>query len=412
MARFQILVLNCFRKMAAASRDCAYDIISLPMMDSAATVTRPAKQAAQTKIHALTSIRFFAAFYVVLFHTQWGITPGSALDQFLSMGAASVCFFFLLSGYILALVYLREGQPVPRRKFYVARFARIYPLYFASLVADTPFAIYLSAAKYGLKHAIERIALLFAGSMVMMQMWRQASSGINGPGWSLCVETVFYLSFPVYGQWLWKLNKRRVWIAASLFYGAEVAVSAAIFHHKKYHVPGLDLISFVGIFGLGVLVARWQALTTGFRPDDSGLNRKAWAVFLLASLGAVAVACFAPWLNRMNLPPAFVLEPVFMGWIWSLSVAQILPVRLLSARWLVVLGEASYGLYLIHTPVDHAFSRLHWTGSPWNYPLYLGTCIGLSVLSLYYLEAPARRMILSRFHSQTKETLEASSAAQ
>jgi len=381
-------------------------------MDSDVTVARPVKQAAQTKVHPLTSIRFFAAFYVVLYHTRWGVTPGSGLDQFLSMGTASVCFFFLLSGYILALVYLREGQPVPRRKFYVARFARIYPLYFASLVADTPFAISCRVAQYGLKHAIERIAVLFAGSIVMQQMWLQASAGINGPAWSLCVEAVFYLSFPWYGQWLWKLNKRGVWIAALLFYALEVAVSAAIFHHREFHVPGLDLVSFVSIFGLGVLVARWQSLTTGLRPDDSGLNRKAWAVFVVASLGAVAVACFAPWLTRMNLQPAFILAPVFMGWIWSLSVAPILPVRLLSARWLVVLGEASYGLYLIHVPVLHAFTALHWTGSPWNYPLYLGSCVGLSVLSLYCLEAPARRMILNRFHSRTKETLEASSAAQ
>jgi peptidoglycan/LPS O-acetylase OafA/YrhL len=384
----------------------------MPMIDFSAMATRPVKQAAQTKVHPLTSIRFFAAFYVVLYHTRWGVTPGSALDQSLSMGTASVSFFFLLSGYILALVYLRDGQPVPKRKFYVARFARIYPLYFASLVADTPFAISFRVAQYGLKHAIERIAVLFAGSIVMQQMWLQASAGINGPGWSLCVETVFYLSFPFYGQWLWKLNKRGVWIAALSFYAMEVAVSAAIFHYKEFHVPGLDLISFVGIFGLGVLVARWQSLTTGLRPNDDRLNRKAWAVFVIASLGAVAVACFAPWLTRMNLQPAFILPPVFMGWIWSLSVAPILPVQLLSARWLVVLGEASYGLYLIHVPVLHAFQALHWTGSPWNYPLYLGTCIGLSILSLYYLEAPARRMILNRFHSGTKETLEASSAAQ
>jgi hypothetical protein len=44
--------------------------------------------------------------------------------------------------------------------------------------------------------------------------------------------------------------------------------------------------------------------------------------------------------------------------------------------------------------------------------MYLGTCIGLSVLSLYYLEAPARRMILNRFHTRTKETLETSSVSQ
>jgi len=104
----------------------------MPMIDFSAMATRPVKQAAQTKVHPLTSIRFFAAFYVVLYHTRWGVTPGSALDQSLSMGTASVSFFFLLSGYILALVYLRDGQPVPKRKFYVARFARIYPLYFAA----------------------------------------------------------------------------------------------------------------------------------------------------------------------------------------------------------------------------------------------------------------------------------------
>lgn len=370
------------------------------------------QQTARPKIHALTSIRFFAALYVVLYHTKWGVAPGSALDQSLSMGTASVTFFFLLSGYILALVYLREDKPVAKRNFYVARFARIYPLYFVSLVADTPFAVSFRVAKYGLKHSIERIAVLFAGSIVMMQMWLQASAGINGPGWSLCVEAIFYISFPFYGQWLWKLNKRGVGIAALLLYAMEVAVSAAIFHRRQYHVPGLDLISFVAIFGLGVLVARWQTLTTGLMPDDSRLNRKAWAVFTIACLCSVAVACYAPWLTRMNLQPAFILEPVFMAWIWSLSVTQILPVRLLSARWLVVLGEASYGLYLIHVPVQHAFTALHRSGSPWNYPAYLGTCIGLSVLSLYYLEAPARRMILNRFHSRTRETLETSSASQ
>ena len=78
----------------------------------------------------------------------------------------------------------------------------------------------------------------------------------------------------------------------------------------------------------------------------------------------------------------------------------------------MILGEASFGLYLVHVPVLHLFKALHLAGSVWNYPLYLGTCIGLSVLSFYYLEAPARSFILKRLHTRTKETLEASSAAQ
>jgi peptidoglycan/LPS O-acetylase OafA/YrhL len=214
-------------------------------MTPALAVTGPTSLAARPKIHPLTSIRFFAALYVVFFHTRWGVTPGSRLEEYLSMGNASVCFFFLLSGYILALVYLREGRPVPVRKFYVARFARIYPLYFVGLLLDFPFAVAFRVAKYGLQGAIERIAILFAGSLVMGQMWLQTSATINGPSWSLCVETIFYIGFPFCGPWLWKLNKRQVWTAALLLYAVEVGISGVIFHREPFHVPGLDLVSFV-----------------------------------------------------------------------------------------------------------------------------------------------------------------------
>jgi len=44
--------------------------------------------------------------------------------------------------------------------------------------------------------------------------------------------------------------------------------------------------------------------------------------------------------------------------------------------------------------------------------LYLGTCIGLSVVSFYYFETPARQWILRRLHTRTKETMEAASDAQ
>ncbi len=78
------------------------------------------------EIPALTSLRFFAALWVVLFHIRefglWrgGITPYRAVVQ---LGYLGVSFFFVLSGFILVYVY--AGREVPKRLFWQARFARV-----------------------------------------------------------------------------------------------------------------------------------------------------------------------------------------------------------------------------------------------------------------------------------------------
>ena len=88
---------------------------------------------AESKILPLTSARFFAALYVMLFHSVPTIpsqgNPHGVLTRIIGLGYVGVPFFFLLSGFILAIVYLKNSTPIDKRKFYLARFARIYPLY-------------------------------------------------------------------------------------------------------------------------------------------------------------------------------------------------------------------------------------------------------------------------------------------
>lgn len=66
----------------------------------------------QQRILPLTSLRFFAALFVVFFHTTplalRARLPG-VIAQTLGLGFTSVSFFFTLSGYILAIVYLSRG---------------------------------------------------------------------------------------------------------------------------------------------------------------------------------------------------------------------------------------------------------------------------------------------------------------
>jgi peptidoglycan/LPS O-acetylase OafA/YrhL len=85
--------------------------------------------------------------------------------------------------------------------------------------------------------------------------------------------------------------------------------------------------------------------------------------------------------------------------------------RLLCAEWLVALGNASFALYLIHTPMLHLFEYLGWQTRPLLYPVYLGLCVGLSLLSFRYFETPVRLWLLSCFHSRPVEAVEEAPSA-
>ena len=66
------------------------------------------------------------------------VVPRSFVDRLLFSVTGSVSFFFLLSGYVLSVANLRDGQKVEAGGFFVARFARIYPLFFVILILATP----------------------------------------------------------------------------------------------------------------------------------------------------------------------------------------------------------------------------------------------------------------------------------
>jgi peptidoglycan/LPS O-acetylase OafA/YrhL len=367
------------------------------------------------KIHALTSLRFFAAFYVVLFHTVplvFGDRMQATLTQrAISLGYVSVSFFFLLSGYILAMVYLRSGRPIDKRNFYSARFARVYPLFLVTLLADTPFVLLSRAYQYGWSSAIPRTVATFGAHVLMLQAWLPGIRGIDQPNWSLSVETLFYLIFPFIGVLLWRLRTWQIWLTSALVWiCGQIAVTIVTPHvlitTSKFH-PLLHVCTF----SLGILLARWQTLQRQ-KHQTSPKRGVSVAVALFVAFAAFAVVIeWGSSLPVSNLN-AGLLSPIFGLVIWACSANRRLPARLLSAKWLVVLGEASFGLYLIQMPVLHLFEALHWEHSLILFPAYLVICIGLSVLSFYLLETPVRKWILRRLQAHPKETMETASDAQ
>src|SRR5215472_5538849 len=96
-------------------------------------------EVARPRLPAVTSLRFFAAFHVALFHMKEMriLTGPNWLTSFAGIGYVGVSFFFVLSGFIL--VYTYEGRNIELGNFWQTRFARIYPAYIFSLLLTFPF---------------------------------------------------------------------------------------------------------------------------------------------------------------------------------------------------------------------------------------------------------------------------------
>jgi peptidoglycan/LPS O-acetylase OafA/YrhL len=365
-----------------------------------------------TKISPLTSVRFLAAFLVLLHHSVRTFLPvfsargahGVPQDYFGIVSLAfpvSVSFFFLLSGYVLSFVYLHNKGPIDKGEFFAARLARLYPLYFVVLVINMPALLLSEVQRHGTTVGLTKTAEIFAANVMLVQSWYASRLlRVNSPTWSLCEEVFFYICFPLLGVLLWKLRGARLWITALVLYVGGQALGWGIRPHLNLEmalsVPPLHLSTFA----LGILLARWQTLQGGRK---SKAPVRLWQVNIVLALSIGGVLLSVPLVPFFAIPAPYnngMLAPMFAGFIWALTVMPTPLSRWLCGRWPIALGNSSYALYLIHTPILDLFERLHWANRIF-YPVYLALCVGLSLLSFHYFETPIRLWLLERFHTRS-----------
>ena len=356
------------------------------------------RSAAPDASHALTSVRFFAALYVLLFHAAPVLVPTSSIPTVvlhtISFGYVSVSFFFLLSGYILSIAYLganaRKLEPLNR--FYIARFARVYPLYILTLFVDLPDWFVAHAKSFtGYAGAVLPACGVLLQHLVMLQAWTPHIRGIDRPNWSLSVEAFLYLLFPFVAIRIWRLqSKSIVMLGLALWVGG-----LGLVHLFAGHIS-LDAIMFLpafhlSTFFLGIALARWQIL------NQERLESSMAAFFLLLVALVLGALFFrhAESIDRAYLNDGM-LAPLFAALILAVSINTQLPARLLSHPLLRRLGDASYALYLFHFPILHYFQRLHVSRTWATFAIYVIACLATSLLSFRYFETPLRLRLASR----------------
>ena len=353
------------------------------------------------RVDALTGIRFLAAFVVVLAHT--GI-PGAphVLDTFAAAGYTGVTVFFVLSGFVLGLNYFdsfrRWTRSTPRVawNFAVARFARIYPLYVTVLLV-------VWIARYG--ESDHGFPLhVFALQAWSSDLWTVAS--FNGPGWSVGVEFFLYACFPFIALLLGRYASRP---RALLNLAAIIASTLFLLAGFFWLAGGTDLVwedprsahrwlffipaTRIGDFTLGVIAALLFLQAT-----QTWRDRGRW----LALVGGVGILGLMAW--ELNLVSVLSWDAAYAPLCFLLILGLALSpdalcARLLARRPMLLPGESSYALYLIHLPMSWWLYRplTDQVGAPrfLSWVLFLLVLVLSSIAIHLAFERPLRRRIRS-----------------
>ena len=354
-------------------------------------------------LRALTGLRFPAALSVVLCHFgESGMAPvPSRLVAFLDGGRTAVALFFVLSGFILAYNYPRLTGRTGRWRFYVARLARVYPM------------VLLGAAvgAIGMVHAWRHPGLLepwfaltssgpgapavsLAAQLTMTTGWFPFSSinqPWNGPAWSIACEAFFYALFPVLIAAARRWSVRWVVVTAAALWLLQGLWIAALDRFVPENRSGFVIEQFplthFADFVLGI--ATWRLLAVRI---DSG--RTIGRVPRLAMLVAVVLGLAALALMGSDVAAYWPMTPLFAALVGLLAISS--PARSwLACAPLVLLGEASFSLYLLHLPLLRAAQAAGVPGGSVGTLLLVGV-VGLSIPVFLLYETPIRRAIRRR----------------
>ena len=352
------------------------------------------------EILALTSLRGVAALGVVIFHFRDQFGSAIDLDKytvFFSRGYLLVDFFFVLSGFVIALSYTHffaGGFSANKYGVFLAkRLGRIYPLHIVVLAGFvlSEAAKYLVATSANPPFSVNTFNALIA-NILLIQAW-----GIfdhftwNHPAWSISTEWFAYLIFPFLAA---ALSKARSYTAIGVVVAVCFAELAWLERYTGGDTPvSLFLLRCIPSFVLGMVVYR-LGLFMPHRMQEILASNSAFAASLLLSVVVIALP-----VSDVVAIGAFFLT-VLTG-----SVSRGRVAAALSKGPLYFLGVISYSIYLVHTLLQRVWQMLFqvvWhshigTAEAWIvFFVLVSAVIAVSKITYDLIEKPGRDLVSKR----------------
>lgn len=356
--------------------------------------------------HRLTFTRFVAATLVIIYH---GICLGQNVYPFSEKyfydifihGNLAVIYFFYLSGMIMGFAYSTKKEN--KRKYFLSRFARIYPMYFVGIILMIIYPIYSHLIDWGMgvEHVSFKMALKdglreslsgfikdlkpYLLNFFLIQTWiEKYRYSISSPNWSLSVEVFFYLIFPFIFKYLKKASLRFL-VGSSFLVVLLTLICYFILNDSlKSGIP----FWYFNLFYLGIcmvlVLEKNQSVNNGLLQLG---NMKILSLSLFCFVIVVSIY-FKKFDYEATLTPIIML---FVFWIISDS----------NLSWLekpgfTILGEISYCMYILHFQITvYAQKVLNYTNTSDTFRFYIIFILILIISYLFFkiLEKPMRNHI-------------------
>jgi peptidoglycan/LPS O-acetylase OafA/YrhL len=379
----------------------------------------------KTHFPGLNSLRFYAAFCVLLGHiplnqSSLGL-PYPHYGAIFFRGAPAVCFFFSLSGFLITWLLLKEIRKtgeVDVRSFYLRRICRIWPLYFLIVFFGLAFYNLLLpriGIQYPVEYSIPFALLLYTFLLPNLMNSLYSVGGILNPLWSIGVEEQFYLAWAPTVKRFHRVLPRLCWMV--------LAVSLLVFCLSYWNVFGQqEMKKFTGQLEIHFMAAGALAAWALSRHRERFLALPVFAsrplqIVFAALLLDFYLLSFVPW----GWFGSEIAQIVLYTWLIVNVAANPRNVLRVENRATDYLGTISYGVYMFHMiavyATSYTFQRWRWwEGQPLvayiatYYAMAIGLTILLATLSYHGFEKPFLRIKDRRFTKVPSEPRSAAAA--
>lgn len=354
-------------------------------------------------------LRGFCAFAVLAYH----LLAWQSIANIHTLGTYGVYIFFVLSGASLAYAYggkINEKR-FAMRDFLLARYARLAPLYLALMVVVLPWKLLQRGG------SLELLIQTISNAAFVFGLYNPALNSMLVGGWSLGIEAIFYLTFPLV---FIAVRSRGAIYMVALSVLAQLAWIALVFSSAGgydgnlvlYHQMPAFFAYFVGGVFLGL--AR-RSNDCRYIPATLGIPLLAGAFAILVLLNPAQAG------DQLIGARGLLLFSLcfLLVWLSGAITVKSVPAR----RAAGMLGDATYGLYLIHPVLFFGltFAVLPRLGvpQPAHWPLsgqlllLLATAVAsftLAIVSERYFERPIRQKV-RRLLSHRAQTLSVDSSS-
>ena len=391
---------------------------------------------------SLDGLRFVAALSVVIAHGYWYLvllqqepTPGVFENLMRSASGIGMTLFFVLSGFVIHYNYHKTVPESVSGKldFFIARFARLYPLFLLVFAYDFFTLLwaqgYFSGYVFSLYDPFKALPLYLTfteswwwwpiGQTYANEYYGTWLTGATGVMWSLSTEVFFYFAYLFCAGALTRLSGRSLAIFGItvtayglLYYIGSLTHASELKQWAIFHYPNSTPEQFthwimfqspwgrISEFLLGVVAA--QAFLT--RP--SSLEGESIARLLTyGSLGAFVIL-FAWAYGNSGTPIANIGTQCGAAFIailiYGTARYRSALARVLSSPVCVKLGNASYSLYLLHYFVLHELGQRLVVDFPQVSRWLIFFCMLVLALIVSYIsytliERPAIRWVRANF---------------